>query len=339
MALLRIGGEEYNPDWNSADGNPEILNKPDTGSGSDTTAIHDDTAGEIHAITSKATPVSADELAIEDSAASWAKKRLTIGQILSMATVPMKKHFETYDPSPARGSESNIHGGILSLATAQPLDSVPTNIVVTKGIGKILIVINAGGDVSGSITVTGNTIDRSTQVITPADTDTITVDALTTDTSDTDANSNQRHAFNGAYITSKWFYGTVTLSTADLTLTDVDVYHVSFEQFGDVSGITLDAFDANLITTNASAEFDAYLYALEVTGDKCNITRQADLNVGAGGITALANKYERLRAGNLNKALDGTTDGIWVDVHYSTPAYVEDVTLKVHYTHTIQLTF
>jgi hypothetical protein len=44
-------------------------------------AIHDDVGGEIIAITLKATPVSADVLLIEDSAASNAKKRVTIGSL------------------------------------------------------------------------------------------------------------------------------------------------------------------------------------------------------------------------------------------------------------------
>jgi len=49
--------------------------------GVDPTAIHDDTAGEIAAVTLKSTPVSADLLLIEDSAATNAKKRVTIGSL------------------------------------------------------------------------------------------------------------------------------------------------------------------------------------------------------------------------------------------------------------------
>lgn len=49
--------------------------------GTDSTAIHDDTAGEIAAITLKATPVSADELIIEDSAAGYVKKSITAGTL------------------------------------------------------------------------------------------------------------------------------------------------------------------------------------------------------------------------------------------------------------------
>ena len=51
------------------------------GPGSDTTAIHDDTAAEISAITEKLTPVAADLLIMEDSAAGNAKKRVQIGNL------------------------------------------------------------------------------------------------------------------------------------------------------------------------------------------------------------------------------------------------------------------
>ncbi len=247
--------------------------------------------------------------------------------------------FSMYDAEPARSSETSLDGAFIKIADAQPLDSVPTDLVVSKGTGKIVIVVNAGSDIAGEITVTGTSVDRDTGATTASDTDIITVDALTTDNSDTDTNGNTRHAFTGAYITSEWFTGTVTLSTTNLTLTDVDVYHVSFEQFDDTANITLDTFDANILTTSVNAEFDAYLYSIMVTGDKCNIEREASLNVGADGETALANRYWRLRRGGIAKALDGTTDGTWVDVHYSnSPAFVEDVTIKVWATEIVPLT-
>jgi hypothetical protein len=56
----------------------KITNLP---GGADADAIHDNTSGEIHAITEKATPVDADEIVIEDSAASYAKKRVQIGNL------------------------------------------------------------------------------------------------------------------------------------------------------------------------------------------------------------------------------------------------------------------
>lgn len=49
----------------------------------DTTAVHKATAGEVHAMTSK-TPVVADEIMIEDSAAAWVKKKITIDAIVTL---------------------------------------------------------------------------------------------------------------------------------------------------------------------------------------------------------------------------------------------------------------
>lgn len=54
------------------------------GAGDDTTAIHDDTASEISAITAKSAVVAADYLLIEDSAASNAKKSITVQEIIDI---------------------------------------------------------------------------------------------------------------------------------------------------------------------------------------------------------------------------------------------------------------
>ena len=255
--------------------------------------------------------------------------------------------FSMYDAEPARSSETSLDGAFILLTAGTIASPTPTqlgpatpanDVSISKGTGKIVVVVVAGSDFDGEITVTGTSVDRDTGATTGADTDTITVDAITTDTSDTDTNGNARHAFTGAYITSKWFVGTVVLSTTTLNCT-IYAYHVSFEQFDDTADITLDTFDANILTTSVNAEFDAYLYSIEVTGDKCDITREASLNVGSGGETALANRYWRLRRGNINKAIDGTTDGTWVDVHYSnSPAFVEDVSIKVWATEIVPLT-
>lgn len=60
-------------------GNADLTGVP--GAGIDTTAVHDDTAAEISAVTEKVTPVAADLLLIEDSAAANAKKRVQIGNL------------------------------------------------------------------------------------------------------------------------------------------------------------------------------------------------------------------------------------------------------------------
>ena len=55
------------------------------GPGSDTTAIHDNIAGEIAAVALKAVPVSADLILIEDSAAADVKKRVTAQSIADLS--------------------------------------------------------------------------------------------------------------------------------------------------------------------------------------------------------------------------------------------------------------
>ena len=246
--------------------------------------------------------------------------------------------FSMYDAEPKRSSETALDGALIHIAEDQPLNSVPTDIVVSKGIGKLVIVVKAGSDLAGSITVTGTSINRNTGATTGADTDVLVIDGLSTDGTATDGNGNETHAFSDAYITSKWFTGTVTLSTTDLTLTLVDVYHVSFEQFDDTTAITLDTFDANILTTNVNAQFDAYLYSIVITGSKCAVVLEAGLHVGTDGETALVDRYWRLRRGNIGKAINGSTDGTWLEVHYgNSPAYVEDVSIKVWVTEIVPL--
>ena len=252
---------------------------------------------------------------------SWSKVEETI-------TIPIQ--LTIYDAEPARTSESNVHGGILSLDTASPLNPTPTNITVSQGAGKLFIVVNAGSDLVGSVTFTGTTIDRDTGVTTPSDTDVVTINGLTTDTSTTDTNGNTVHGFSNAYMTSKWFTGSVTISTSDVTLTDVDTYHCSFEQFNDTANIEIDTFDINILATNTAAELDAYLYSVVNNSGILVITKEADVHLGSGGITVIANKYYRLRRSNIGKDLDCTSDGIFIDAHYSnSPAYIEDATIKV----------
>lgn len=61
--------------------------------GTDSDAIHDNVSGEINAITEKASPVAADLVVIEDSAASYAKKKVQIAN-LSNASTPNRAYYE-----------------------------------------------------------------------------------------------------------------------------------------------------------------------------------------------------------------------------------------------------
>jgi len=57
----------------------------------DPDAIHDNETEEIHAVTEKATPVAADEVLIEDSAASYAKKRVQVGNLPLVDNIGIEK--------------------------------------------------------------------------------------------------------------------------------------------------------------------------------------------------------------------------------------------------------
>jgi hypothetical protein len=223
----------------------------------------------------------------------------------------------------------HIHGTFTKMADAQALNS-GAPIAWTHGIGKILFVINAGGDFDGSLTVTGTSVDRNTGAETGADTEEIAIDVLTTDDSDTDAEGNARHAFTGAYITSKWFIGSISVTTTDLTLTDVDVWAVSFEQINDTPNLTLQTFNTSLDVTNTAAWYYAYLYTLIVTTatKKCNITRSASLEL-AVGVSEV--KPYRLRKGDLDVSVDGSKDGFWYEIFFgpNNQSYFQDVTIDV----------
>lgn len=226
----------------------------------------------------------------------------------------------------------NIHGGIISISTGNALDADPTDIDDTIGLGKIIIVINAGGDVTGEITVTGTTVDRDTGAETGADTDTITVDTLSTDNSGTDAGGNVTYAFVNAYMTTKWFKGAVTLSTTNLTLTDVDIYQCSFEQFNDLPNVTIDTIDTNQFANNAAANIYWHLYSIKPTGDKLVLALEKSMELEAADVSA--NLYYRLRRGNLGISIDGSTQGFFVQCYPEPLAsiYWEDINLKIWYT-------
>ncbi len=228
----------------------------------------------------------------------------------------------------ARNTEYEMHGLLDVLVTAQPLNAVPTDLAVTNGISKLLIVVNAGSDLAGSITVTGTSVDRNTGAESGADTDTITVSGLTTDNSSTDANGVVVTEFANAYITTKWFRGAVTLSTADLTLTDVDVYAVAFNQMDDSGKVELDALDITAECTNTAGWISAYLYTVVVTGDTCVIVAASTIILTAANSEV---KVYRFRRGALGLQIDCHKDGIFLKIDPGPLAsnYWEDMSVHV----------
>ena len=81
---LRIDGAAATGEYLRGDGTDFISSAIQTGDvpdGADDTAIHDNVVGEINAVAVKGTPVGADLILIEDSAASFAKKKITVASL------------------------------------------------------------------------------------------------------------------------------------------------------------------------------------------------------------------------------------------------------------------
>ena len=254
----------------------------------------------------------------------WAARELSRIQDEVLVGLEDTICISAYDPQPSRASESNIHGGILQLVNAGAVSS-GASLTITQGCGKMFFVVNTAAVSTGNLVVKGNVVDRNTGV-TSSGTNTITVSGVTTDASTTDANGNPVHSFARAYLTSSWFCGSCTASSAVLDIQDIDVWHVSFEQFNDSPDLWLTTFDVNLYATATSGKFDAYLYALIKNESEIEITAAASINLG----TPIANRYYRLRRGGIDVSMDGTKDGVFVDAHYAnTPANIEDVSIKV----------
>ena len=249
-----------------------------------------------------------------------------------------RKSFETYTDIITRKTggveEYNVHGGLHLLGAAGAALNVGASVTRTTGTGKIVINVTTF-TVGGTVTITGDTVDRTTGVITAGDTENIYIDAVTIDSSSTGGRGGAAdiHGFTGAYITNKWFNGSTVLSTTGLLDVVVSVYNVAFEQFGDEPKIELDQLDITLQPLHADCEFDAYLYSLVVYGRKCDITLEADVHLGTDGTTPVADVYERLKRKSIGKKLDGTKDGIWLDMWFLAAAgpLVEDLTVKIWY--------
>jgi len=225
-------------------------------------------------------------------------------------------------------SEEHIHGAFSKIENAAAL-STGVPIDVGKGTGKVVLVVNAGSDLIGDVTITGTSVDRDTGTENPADTDTLTIAGVSTDNTTADAELNVIHRVVGGYISSKWFTGTVTISTTEVDISDVDVYHISFEQWNDTD-TTVETFDVSCKTSNTNAWAYWYLYSVKVAAGLVTINDFAALSIPDGTV-AKADAEWRLRRGDLGEHLTGSTDGIFVGQHLgpANQTYIEDLTMKV----------
>lgn len=234
----------------------------------------------------------------------------------------------TYLDRGEKFSEENIHGGLDQLLTGVSLNA-GTSQAVDKGIGKLLFVVNAGTDVDGTIDLTGDQVDRDTGSVTSSGTESITVDALSTDATVPDANGNNIYDLTDCYISSHWYSKAVSIDTTDLNISDLDVYHISFEQFNDTD-TTLTTLDISCQTNNLNAEGAWHLYTVIKTAGKVDVTSAADIVMDLTGMTNNVNLW-RLRRGNLDVNLTGASDGVFLQQFLgpTNQRYFTDITTKV----------
>lgn len=120
-----------------------------SGGGTDSNAIHGNTPSEISAITEKTTPVSADLLLIEDSAASNAKKKVQIGNLPASGASVNAQTGTTYTLALSDANNALT----MNNASANTL-TIPTNASVAFPVGTVISIIQLG---AGTTTVTGDT--------------------------------------------------------------------------------------------------------------------------------------------------------------------------------------
>lgn len=238
----------------------------------------------------------------------------------------------SYDAQPARANTTNLHGGLVSILSGAVL-VFGSAVAFINGISKLLLMPTAGTDFVGNVVVTGTIVDRVTGVQSPGqESIPINWSSPAVDNSIVDANGNTVHRLVDGIITENWFVGITTINTFtpnDVNFSVLDIYGVAFEQLNDTPFNVVETFDVNLLVTNVAGRFDGYLYSVivdPITG-RATVTDIASLNLG---VPASANRYYRLRKGELGIELNGATDGIFAQLHYPTsPARIEDVSTKV----------
>jgi hypothetical protein len=213
---------------------------------------------------------------------------------------------------PERFSDINIHG-FFEVITAAGLTSIaPIN--DTNGLSKLFFNVIASIDAVGTFTITGTSVDRDTGVETPADSEVITINGNTTDTSSADSGGNSVWGFSNAYISTKWWTGAFTISTTNLNIIVMEIRNIAFEQFNDMPNITLETYDITAESLNNAAELYTHLYTVVPgAGSTCVITSIADIELGTT-VAGMAYRLRRADDGTLPVSLDGTTEGIFAEM-------------------------
>lgn len=234
----------------------------------------------------------------------------------------------TFIQSNTRFQAINIWGDFLQLSSGDPLDSL-SSVFVTNGISKLVIVVNAGSDMVGNITINGTSVNRDTGATSGADSETVVINGATTDNTAPDAGGYTQWDLTNAYITDKWWTGAISLdydAGAPLTITDLDVYSCMFHQFNDQPNIRVTGFDINAMATNTNAAIFAHMYSVKpTTGNFVDIVSESDIELDTPSISA--GVYYRLRradTGGLPLSIDGTTQGVFCNMNLERNAQIGD---------------
>ena len=133
--LSTLDGSDY-IDWRGSG-----VGSPVSSSAGDPTAIHADASGEISALTEKGSPVSADNLIIEDSADGNSKKRVELSNL--PAGTPAADSID--NTILANMAQDTIKGRTSGAGTGDPVD-------LTKAQALTILGVADGADVTGSNT-------------------------------------------------------------------------------------------------------------------------------------------------------------------------------------------
>lgn len=136
-------------DWTTSVGTIHTGNYIEGGAGTDTTAIHDGTASEISAITVKVTPIGADFLLIEDSAAANVKKHVLISTLPAGSEANDLTAAVTWANVP----NANITVGSVTQHVASIDHDLTLNFVADEHVAHAGVSIVAGAGMTGGGTI------------------------------------------------------------------------------------------------------------------------------------------------------------------------------------------
>lgn len=189
---------------------------------------------------------------------------------------------------------------------ALPLDFA-TPQIFTMPLGRMIIVPKAGADLSGSITLFGNGVDKETGVVTPATAEILSFLAAAADASSNDGDGHNVWDITGARISTNWYTGLCAITTTDIVWSDFDLYVCPEERFNFKGEVNFESWEVRFRPEAATTYNSGYLYHLEVDP----FSSLATIKTIAG--FRMANPITRTHMIRrvINKSLDGRVDTVW----------------------------